>query len=190
MTIAKRLIILLALPLLALLGLGVFTRPNWRGRVPQPVCVGDPDQSLAVSGTSPGHSRGSGCKCGVICWRPTRRTRPKPGRPLTRAKRRSTACWPIRGLTRSPDERDRRLFNEYRDLSREYIASAKQFMASGCRGTPGSGGCAMLKGIVGRTRLDASARCRASGSGTTKNWRPPPAKRPLMPSGGRCGKCW
>ena len=135
MTIAKRLVVLLAVPLVALLGLGVFTRLQLskveiRSRFVAETQIG----SLAALGHI------SRCLSEL---RVNVRSFLLATNEVQQAKVRATfdagEAEVIRLLGQYADslisdEKDRRQLNDYRDLSREWISGAKQVMTSAAEG--------------------------------------------------------
>ena len=130
MTIAKRLIILLTVPLVALVGLGVFTRLQLaQDRGAQPVRRGIADRGARHAGES------------VPGFRRTARERAQPSagdrRRATRRGARALFDEDEQDVNRLLQEyadslvlgdKDRRLLGDYQTLSREWIAGAKQAM--------------------------------------------------------------
>ena len=191
MTIAKRLIILLAVPLLALVGLGVFTRLQLsQDRDPQPVCGGNTDsEPRGAGGPLPDRSRSCGCTCAAICWQPTRRNRPKPGRPLMQAKRScNRLLGPIRGqldLRRAGSPAVQRIPGFEPGVDRQRQAGH----GAGRRGAPGSGG-GPARRIVGGTRWAPQQGVERVDPAQRRTGDHRRQERPLMLSGSRGGKCW
>jgi two-component system, sensor histidine kinase and response regulator len=135
MTIAKRLIILLALPLLALVGLGLFTRlqlskVETRSRYVAETQIGSLAALGNISRTFPE-------------LRVQVRSYLLATNPVEQAKARSAFDVGEADLQRLlgqyadsliSDEKDRRQLNDYRDLSREWISGAKQVMTLAAEG--------------------------------------------------------
>src|SRR5512138_1327560 len=148
MTIAKRLVLLLAVPLVALLGLGVFTRLQLskveiRSRFVAETQIG----SLAALG----HISRSLSELRVNVSSFLLATNE-----VQQAKVRATFDAGEAEVNRLlgqyadsliSDEKDRRQLNDYRDLSREWISGAKQVMTSAAEGRR-EAAAALLNGPV------------------------------------------
>lgn len=130
MTIAKRLIILLALPLAALLGFGVYTRFELsrieerskfvaESQVPSIATVGSVAQNFAEM---------------RVNLRSFLLATNQAGRAMARTTFDQEEAETVRELreyadTMITDEKDRRMHADYKDLSRDWTASARQVMA-------------------------------------------------------------
>ena len=137
MTIAKRLVLLLAVPLLVLAGLGVFIRVKLTSIETRSRFVADMQiPSLALLGNI---SRTFGelrVLSGVTCWPRARPNGPAFARSLSGDEAESRRL--LDGYERRliSDDRDRRLLNDYRNRSREWLDKVKQVMSLSAAGRP------------------------------------------------------
>src|SRR5215472_12855722 len=130
MTIAKRLIILLAVPLLALLGLGIFvrlqltqvesrTRFVTESQIPSLAVLGNLSRTVEVLRV---HVRSH-----LLATNQAQQAKAKAA--FDTAEAEVQRLLQQYGDSLISSDRDRRLLREYSDSSRDYIAGAKQVMA-------------------------------------------------------------
>jgi len=148
MTIAKRLSILLAVPLVALLGLGVFIRfqlaeVESRSRF----VVEEQIPSLAVLGNLSRTVEGLRVDVRSHLLATNQAEQAKARSAFDAGEVEVNRLLSQYGDSLVTGDRDRRLFNDYRDASRDYIAGAKQVMALSADGHREEA-IAMLKGSM------------------------------------------
>jgi len=135
MTIAKRLIILLAVPLLVLLGLGVFIRFQLAEVESRIRFVSEAQiPSLAVLGNLSRTVEGLRVNVRSHLLATNQADRAKARAAFDAAEAEVNRLLSQYGDSLVTGDRDRRLFNDYRDSSRDYIAEAKQCLALSAEG--------------------------------------------------------
>jgi PAS domain S-box-containing protein len=156
MTIAKRLIVLLAVPLLALLGLGLFTRLQLANIEERSRFVAESQvESLALLGNlarSFAELRVS-VRSHLLATNQTQRTAARAA--FDEDEQTVTRLLQQYGDALITGERDRRLHNDFRDLSRQWIVGAKQVMALANQGS-GEEATALLVGAIAQVGLELS----------------------------------
>src|ERR1035438_274149 len=130
MTIAKRLSILLAVPLVALLGLGVFIRSQLAEVESRSRFVVE-EQIPSLAGLGNLSRTGEGLRVSVRSHllATNRAEQAKARSAFEAGEAEVNRLLSQYGDSLVTGDRDRRLFNDYRDASRDYIAGAKQVMA-------------------------------------------------------------
>jgi len=137
MTIAKRLIILLAVPLVALLGLGVFVRFQLAEVESRSRFVSESQiPSLAVLGNLSRTVEGLRVSVRSHLLATNQVDRANARAAFDAGEAEVNRLLSQYGDSLVTGDRDRRLFNDYRDSSRDYIAEAKQLLASSAEGRP------------------------------------------------------
>ena len=130
MTIAKRLIILLAVPLLAILGVGIFSRLQLSELTARSRFVAEIQiPSLAALGNITRTFVNIRVTARDYLLATNQSERANAHEAFSQGDRRLTELLSQYADTLISDERDRRLLNDFRDQSREWIDGAKQVMA-------------------------------------------------------------
>ena len=188
MTIAKRLIILLTVPLLALVGLGVFSRLQLAKIEARSRFVAE---SRIVALATLGNLSLSFAELRVNV-----RSYLLAADDAQRAAARAAFAEEEQDVTRLLREyadnlvlndKERRLLGEYQTLCRDWVAGAKQVMVLADEGRGGEAAAPL--NARSRTWATVSARCRANGSRRPSSRQRPPARNPSRSSSGFDGKC-
>jgi len=188
MTIAKRLSILLAVPLVALLGFGIFTRTQLSKIEQQSRFVAETQiGSLAAMGDLTRHfaELRVAVRNHLLA---TNQAAQEKARLAFEAEEvevnRLLSQYADRLIS---DDPDRRMLDEYRDLCREYITRARTVLAISADGRRDEA-AALLYGAMGESASRLS-KVSSEWTSTTRTWPRVQARRSLRVSATSVGKC-